>query len=239
MNRIQEVLQLEPDLVLLLWDSDCSDNGEYGGEDSLWSFKETEVNDPKIGIAACKVHVKDIVRKLLAGDAKKGAKHVIVSGPALLGDEAPLIHKDKAKKHSNAYVKFNTEAVADLNNNEKETRVSYYDIRTPLLNSLKNKVVVPTPTRDGIQYYYTKDTEHFNDRGASFIAESLRKKSRFDLDCLQNNNVLFGELILISFFKSHCLQFLSTIHSQSSSCSLFFVFLLLIITSSVSLISTL
>jgi lysophospholipase L1-like esterase len=142
-SRVEgDVIELRPALVVLFWDSDCSDVDERGHTtaevDRLRSDYERDLTD--------------VVSRL-----KQAGADVLVSGPALIGEG--VRGANARDTELDAYVEINRRVAAARG-------VRYLDARSSFLAWLHRHA---DQTRRG-RLLLTEDGEHLNARGTALLA---------------------------------------------------------------------
>jgi lysophospholipase L1-like esterase len=145
-NRVEEdVIELRPALVVLLWDSDCSDVDEN-------TRSAGEVTRLR---AAYERDLTDVLRRL-----RQAGADVLVTGPALLGERPRGANAKDGEL--DAYAAINRRIAL-------EQGAHYLDARASFLAWLHRHA---EPGR-GERLMLTEDGEHFNARGTALIARRL------------------------------------------------------------------
>jgi len=141
-----------PDIVILFWDSDCSSND--------WNPSQTELHE------TYKQDLKQVINELLESGS---IKHVLVSGPALLGEiQRDLLRPSLRDKNPDAYVRFNQEVVNCLQAEGKS--VTFIDIRKDIQDYFRLR-----PLSYNFTHTVTTDGEHFSERGTKHVANEFVK----------------------------------------------------------------
>eukprot|EP01040_Poterioochromonas_malhamensis_P012614 gene12614-13806_t len=155
-NIYKDVPMNSSDMVILFWDSDCSNIDES-------ILNQDQINEIRANYRSNLTQVIEAVKAA-------GVKYMAVSGPNLLGEgpNSPLRHvffpsfvNDKTNM-LNAYRAMNMEIAEELG-------VDYIDMRKIFLRALPNYWILPA-------YHLTLDGEHPNDRGTGIIAEEFAKQ---------------------------------------------------------------
>ena len=152
-KRVSNALFHNPKIVLLLFDSDCSDYTIEMSDD------EEEMTQIKY-----QTNLADVITRLLNHTS---VEHVVVAGPGLLG-EGPFLLKSRFQGKTsmlNTYRMLNEEVV----NRFPASQVEYVDIRTVLQHAL--------PWYWALSWgYVTIDGEHYNSLGSKIIAKEFTQK---------------------------------------------------------------
>lgn len=159
-ERLPGALSKNPDVLVLLWDTDCSDTNEN-------NFSKDEVQQIRSSY-------EENVRYTINATLAVGAKFVIVSGPIILGEGNWMMkHKFKGKEQMVLdYIDINERICNDMN-------VTYLNMREPFREAIPSYWPFS-------MWMVTFDGEHPNIHGTQIIAKKLAQRISTWLEQQQN-----------------------------------------------------